>query len=104
MAADTSSSAAATTDVVWVTAATFAAWSVEPTLARSVAAAATYSGAAITNDISASPDWVGCRSPARWRTFAGADPNAIPSTAPSFFTGFTSELPAVTQKVCSNHR
>jgi len=51
MAADTSSPAAATTAVVGATAAAFAALSPEPMLDRSVAAEATNSGTAITNDI-----------------------------------------------------
>src|ERR1700675_1439470 len=52
MAADTSSSAAASTPVVWVAAAALAELIVEPRLAKSEAAAVTNPGAAITNDIS----------------------------------------------------
>jgi hypothetical protein len=52
MAADTSSSAAASTPVVWVAAAELAALTVEPIFAKSVAAASTISGAAITYDMS----------------------------------------------------
>src|ERR1700756_4440729 len=52
MAADTSSSAAASTPVVWVAAAAWAALSVEPIFATSVAAAVNSSGAAIKLDIS----------------------------------------------------
>ena len=52
MAADTSSSAAASTPVVWAAAAPLAAWIVEPRLAKSVAAEPSTSGAATTNDIS----------------------------------------------------
>src|ERR1700739_1102851 len=48
MPADTSSAPAATTSVVVVAAAALAALSVEPIFARSVAAAVTNSGAAIT--------------------------------------------------------
>ena len=51
MAADTSSPAAASTPVVGAAAAAFAALIVEPIFAKSVAAAITMSGAAITNDI-----------------------------------------------------
>jgi hypothetical protein len=51
MAADTSSSAAASTAVVWVAAAAWAALSAEPMVAKSVAAEVIISGAAITNDI-----------------------------------------------------
>src|SRR5713101_7348155 len=51
MAADTSSAPAATTSVVVAAAAALAALSVEPIFARSVAAAVTNSGAAITNDM-----------------------------------------------------
>src|ERR1700739_2824441 len=51
MAADTSSSAAARIPVVGAAAATLASLSVEPIFARSVAAAVTSSGAAITNDM-----------------------------------------------------
>src|ERR1700739_2031870 len=51
MPADTSSAPAATTSVVVVAAAALAALSVEPIFARSVAAAVTNSGAAITNDM-----------------------------------------------------
>jgi hypothetical protein len=52
MAADTSSSAAASTPVVWAAAAAWAALSVEPIVPKSVAAAVISSGAAITLDIS----------------------------------------------------
>src|ERR1700751_2446464 len=55
MAADTSSSAAASTPVVWVAAAAWAALSVEPIFARSVAAVVISSGAAIKLDISVLP-------------------------------------------------
>src|SRR6516165_7805843 len=55
MAADTSSSAAASTPVVWVTAARFAAVSAEPISAKSFAAEVIISGAAATNDISGLP-------------------------------------------------
>src|ERR1700745_3227541 len=51
MAADTSSSAAARIPVVGVAAAALAARSDEPIFARSVAAAVTCSGVAITNDM-----------------------------------------------------
>src|SRR5271167_3390921 len=51
MAADTSSSAAARIPVVGAAAADLAALSVEPILARSVAAAVASSGVAITNDM-----------------------------------------------------
>ena len=52
MAADTSSSAAASTPVVFAAAAEFAALSVEPILVKSVAAVPSTSGTAITIDIS----------------------------------------------------
>src|ERR1700739_4988055 len=52
MAADTSSSAAASTPVVWGAAAALAALSVEPTLDKSVAAVVISSGTAIRLDIS----------------------------------------------------
>ncbi len=51
MAADTSSSAAASTPVVRVAAAVCAALSIEPILDKSSAAEVSISGAAITNDI-----------------------------------------------------
>jgi hypothetical protein len=51
MAADTSSAPAANTSVVEAAAAAWAALIVEPRLARSVAAAITISGVAITNDM-----------------------------------------------------
>jgi hypothetical protein len=51
IAADTSSSAAASIPVVWVAAATFAAVSAEPVAAKSVAAEVISSGAAITYDM-----------------------------------------------------
>jgi hypothetical protein len=54
MLADTSSAPAAMTDDVGATAAALAALSVEPTLAKSVAAA-TISGTAMRNDIGALP-------------------------------------------------
>ena len=55
MAADTSSSAAASTPVVGAAAAAFAALMFEPMPAKSVAVAATISGATNTNDISHPP-------------------------------------------------
>jgi|GEM_PF-5492770 len=55
MATGTSSPAAATTAVVWAAAAVLAALIVEPILAKSVAAAATKSGVAITKDIAGLP-------------------------------------------------
>ncbi|MGO9355466.1 MAG: hypothetical protein ACLP3C_33285 [Mycobacterium sp.] len=55
MLADTSSAPAAITDDVGSTAAALAALSVEPTLAKSVAAAATISGTAMRNDIGPLP-------------------------------------------------
>ena len=54
MAADTSSAPAASTPVVEGAVAALAALSVEPMLARSVAAAVIISGAAITYDLSTS--------------------------------------------------
>jgi hypothetical protein len=51
MAADTSSSAAASTPVVWLAATVWAALRPEPMVAKSVAAEVIISGAAITNDI-----------------------------------------------------
>ena len=55
MVAETSSAPAAMTDDVGATAAKLAALSVEPTLARSVAAAVTISGAAKRNDLGGLP-------------------------------------------------
>jgi hypothetical protein len=54
MAADTSSSAAASTPVVWLAAAVWAALRSEPMVAKSVAAEVIISGAAITYDMAAS--------------------------------------------------
>jgi hypothetical protein len=51
MAADTSSSAAATIAVVWAAAAAWAALRVEPILAKSEAPAPSVSGKAMTNDM-----------------------------------------------------
>ncbi|AAK44512.1 Uncharacterised protein [Mycobacterium tuberculosis] len=51
MAVDTSSAPAAISAVVLAAAAAFAALMLDPRLAKSVAAAAITSGAAITNDI-----------------------------------------------------
>ncbi|GAB3027780.1 hypothetical protein MBOU_02860 [Mycobacterium bourgelatii] len=51
MAADTSSAAEASTDVVGALTAMFAELSVDPIRARSVAAAATMAGDVTTNDI-----------------------------------------------------
>ena len=58
MAADTSSSAAASTPVVGTAAAAFAALSAEPMLDRSVAAEARNSGAATRYDIAVLPPGV----------------------------------------------
>jgi hypothetical protein len=55
MAADTSSSAAASTPVVWLAAAALAALRFEPMVAKSVAAEVIISGAAITYDMSIHP-------------------------------------------------